>query len=156
MPGPTDRFKLPRGLGALIRYSSSGTWTWERRDSRREKWDRRDTKHINRSKAEQFVYQLVASNEAIRHRTPDAVLLFSTIADEYVSARKNGRQSKRVRPATLVKFASAIKAFKKHVGSTYSTLCIDHVDEQMLTRFVENENAKVCAGTANARLDVIG
>ncbi len=156
MPGPTERFKLPRGLGTLIRYSRTGTWTWERRDSRRNRWDRRDTKQINRSRAEQFVYQLVASNEAIRHRKPDAVVLFSTIAEEYVSARKNGRHSKRVRPATLVKFVSAIEAFKRFVGSTYSALCIDHVDEQMLTGFVENQNAKVSAGTANARLDVIG
>ena len=121
MPGPTERFKLPRGLGALIRYSGSGAWIWERRDSRRKKWNRRDTKQINRSKAEQFVYQLVASNEAIRHRTPDAVLLLNTIADEYVSTRRDGRQCKRVRSATLVKFASAIGAFKKFVGLAYST-----------------------------------
>ena len=156
MAGPKERFKLPRGMGSLIRYSRTGTWTWERRDSRRKKWNRRDTKQINRSKAEQFVYQLVASNEAIRYRAPDAVLLFTTIADEYVGARRDGRRCKRVRPATLVKIATAIGAFKNFVGSTYSTLCINHVDEQMLTRFVENENARISADSANARLDVIG
>jgi integrase len=154
--GPTERFKLPRGLGALIRYSRHGAWTWERRDSRRNRWDRRNTKQVNRSRAEQLVYQWVAANEATRHRAPDAVLLFDTVADEYVAARRDGRRCKRVRPATIKSINTAIGAFEKFVGDAYSALCIDHIDDQLLTRFVDHESNRISTNSANAHLDVIG
>jgi len=155
MPGPKERFKLPRGMGSLIRYSTTGCWTWERRDSRNARWLRIDTEEVNRSKAEQWVYQRAATDRIIGRHLPDASILFATVVDEYVAARQNGCGCKRVREATILKIKTAIKAFAKHVGPGYKSLVVNKIDADLLDAFVKNEAARVSVETANGRLAVL-
>lgn len=155
MAGPKERYKLPRGMGALIRYSATGCWTWERRDSKNARWLRVDTEEVNRSKAEQWVYQQAATDRVMGRRLPDASILFSTVVKEYIGARKNGCGCKRVRAATIRKIRTAITAFEQHVGPGHKTLAVNKIDADLLDAFVKNEAPRISVDTANARLAVL-
>ena len=155
MADPTERFKLPRGMGSLIRYSATGCWTWERRDSKNARWLRGDTEEINRSKAEQWVYQQVATDRVMGRRLPDASILFTTVVSEYIGARKEGRGCKRLRKAAILKIKTTTLAFEKHVGGGYETLAVNQIDAKMLNEFVQEESARISVDTVNARLAVL-
>ena len=155
MAGPTERFKLPRGMGSLIRYSATGCWTWERRDSKNARWLREATEQVNRSKAEQWVYQRAATDRVMGRRLPEASILFSTVVTQYIDARKYGCGCKRVRAATVLKIRTAIKAFQEYVGSGYKGLAIMKIDADLLDGFVKKESTRISVDTANARLAVL-
>ena len=155
MAGPKERFKLPRGMGSLIRYSGLGRWTWERRDSKNARWLRIDTEETNRSKAEQWVYQRAATDRVMGRRVPDASILFSTVATEYIDTRTRGRGCKRLRKAAILKIKTTTLAFEKHVGGGYETLAVNQIDAKMLNEFVQEESARISVDTVNARLAVL-
>lgn len=155
MAGPNERFKLPRGMGSLIRYSVTGCWTWERRDSKNARWLRVDTEEVNRSKAEQWVYQRVATDRVLGRRLPDASILFSTVASEYIGARQKGRGCKRIRTATILKIRTTIQSFERYVGRGYKALAVTKIDAELLDGFVQKESARISVDTVNARLAVL-
>lgn len=151
-----EQFKLCRGMGRLKRYSRNGGWTWERWDRRQRKWVGAATSHRNRSKAEQWVYQQVASRDDLDGRHSEIALLFSTVADEYYAARELGRDLAPLRPASLKRLRTARVAFKRFVGRGFGTLLINHVDAVMLREFVTHEAARpISTITANMHLDSI-
>jgi integrase len=154
MPGPVQKHKLQRGMGSLIRYSKTGPWTWQRRDSRAKKWIRISTGEVNRTKAEQKVYQLAVAKKITRQATSPA-LLFSTVASEYIEARKIGLGCKRLRPESIRKSRTAIDAFSKHVGLGYDALCVKQVDETLLNAFKDQQKSRITTDSANSRLNVI-
>lgn len=155
MAGPKERFKLARGMGSLIRYSATGCWTWERRDSRNARWLRIDTEEVNRSRAEQWVYQKAATDRIMGRKLPDAAILFSTVVNEYIGARKNGCGCKPLRKAAILKVKTTVLAFEKYVGRGYTTLAVDHLNVELLDGFVKQESARISVGTVNARLAVL-
>lgn len=155
MAGPKERFKLARGMGSLIRYSATGCWTWERRDSKNARWLRIDTGEVNRSKAEQWVYQRAATDRVMGRKLPDAAILFSTVVNEYIGARKNGCGCKPLRKAAILKIKTTVLAFEKYVGRGYTTLPVNHLDVELLHGFVKQESARISVGTVNARLAVL-
>lgn len=155
MAGPKERFKLPRGMGSLIRYSTTGCWTWERRDSRNARWLRIDTEEANRSKAEQWVYQRAATDRVMGRRLPGASILFSTVATTYIDSRTRGSGCKHLRKSAIQKIKTTVRAFQKYIGSGYKTLAVDKIDASMLHDFVQQESARISVGTVNARLAVL-
>ena len=95
MPAPAEIFKLPRGMGRLIRYLANGPWTWQSWDRRRQKWATTPTHEVNRSRAEQNVYQQIALRDGEKFRYQGVSILFTTVADAYMAARKEGRNCKK-------------------------------------------------------------
>lgn len=155
MPQPIDQFKLPRGMGRLIRYTPNGPWAWQRWDRRLDKWISSPTEKVNRSEAEQWVYQQVATRNDDRFRYQGITILFSTVTDEYVAARREGRGIKRLRHESLRKLQTAINTFKTFVGSGYDALAIDHVDRDMLQEFLQQETQRLSTEAANRNLNFI-
>jgi len=154
MASARETFKLPDGMGHLKRYSRNGPWTWEPWDARRNRWGKNEkTGQRNRSKAEQWVYQQVAARAGRTFRAEGIDILFTTAVDEYVTARTNGHDCIRLRPSSLKRLGTAIKAFRRFVGRGYGTMLINHVDGVMLRQFVEHEARRVSVGTANMHLD---
>ena len=155
MPSPIDEFKLPRGMGRLIRYTDNGPWAWQRWDRHLKKWTCTPTKEINRSRAEQFVFQQVATKDNDRFRYQGITILFSTAADEYLAARRAGHGIKRLRPESLRKLKTAISTFKTFVGAGYDALAIDRVDKVMLKEFLDREAQRLSTDAANTNLNFV-
>lgn len=155
MPAPREVFKLPRRMGRLIRTSRQSAWIWQRWQRRLGKWVATPTHEVNRSRAEQFAYQQFALGGSQTPLTTRSRILFSTIAGDYVAARKEGRTCRKLRPSSLLKLRGAIAAFKTFFGAGHDTLCIDHVDSAVLKEFVEGEAARVRPPAANRNLKFI-
>lgn len=155
MGRPVDKFKLPTGMGALLRYAANGPWTWQRYDRQRKKNTCTPTHQINRSKAEQFVYQEIAKRDSQKCRLQGATILFASVADEYGAAREQGRYRSKLRGASLQKLRAAIKAFEALVGAGYQSLQIDKIDGAMLTEFVQREAQRISPDAANRNVDYI-
>ncbi len=156
MASPVETFKLPCGMGALIRHSPNGPWTWQWYDKRRGKNVCTPTNELNRSKAEQWVYQQAAIRPSTGFRYQGLKVLFTTLAGEYVKARSEGVRCKKLRPTSIISLQTAIGAFKNFVGRSIESLAADAVDAELLQRFVDAEGARVATKTANAHLDVLG
>lgn len=150
-----EKFKLPSGMGALVRYKPTGGWTWQRFDRRRRKNVCTPTHQVNRSKAEQHVYQELAKQDKSTFRLQGVNLLFSTVAAEYFEVRESGRQGNRLRAASLRKLKSGLRAFQNYVGAGYGSLQISHVDQSLLSDFVQHEADRVSADSANLNCDFI-
>ena len=91
-----------------------------------------------------------------RRRVPDAAILFSTVAAEYVDGRKIGRGCTRLRAESLKKTLTGIGAFENFVGDGYQSLHINQIDESILDGFVKSEHNRITTDSANAHLNVIG
>jgi len=156
MPKPAQQYKLPRGMGRLIRYTSNGPWSWQYWDRARKKWASTPTEKLNKSEAEQWVYQQVSIRSEDRFRYQGINILFSTVADEYIHARTIGRGYKKLRASSLKILNGSINAFKKFIGSGYAVLCIDQIDRVMLQQFLEAETRRITATVANRNLNFIG
>jgi len=155
MPGPQETHKLARGLGRLIRSKSGSPWLWQRWDRRQNKWVTVPTNELNRSKAEQFAYQQAAIRNGQPLHTRNVRVLFSTIAEDYILARREGRDCKKLRPSSLLKLKGAVKAFKKFIGRGYETLGVEQVDAAMLKDFAENESTRLQPESANRNVQFI-
>lgn len=127
----------------------------KRWDSRRKKWVGENTGQSNRSKAEQWVYQQVATRAGGTFRAEGIDILFATVADEYVKARTFGQNCHCLRASSLKRFGTAINATRRFVGAGYDTLLVNHIDGTMLRQFVEHEARRVAVVTANMHLDCI-
>jgi len=142
-------------MGRLIRHTANGPWLWQRWDRRLKKWTYLPTKQVNRSQAEQFVYQQVATQDGDRFRYQGLTILFSTVADEYLAARRVGRGVKRLRPESLRKLQTAVNTFKGSVGAGYDTLAVDQVDAVMLRDFLQHESQRLSTDAANRNLNFV-
>jgi hypothetical protein len=67
-----------------------------------------------------------------------------------------GIRCKKLRPATIIHFQTAIGAFKNFVGPTFDILLAEAIDADLLQNFVDSEGERVTSDTANRHLDVIG
>jgi len=114
------------------------------------------TNEVNRSKAEQFVYQQLAVQENSKLRLQGVNLLFSTVAEEYIRFRSEGRRAKKLRPSSLTKLRGAITALKNFLGSGYDGLQINGIDTTLLQDFVDSEARRISVDSANLHLDQIG
>ena len=103
MPAPQETHKLARGLGRLIRSKSGSPWLWQKWDRRQKKWVTVPTNEVNRSKAEQFAYQQAAIRNGQPLHARNVHILFSTVAADYIAARREGRDCKKLRPSSLLK-----------------------------------------------------
>jgi hypothetical protein len=123
---------------------------------RRNKWSCSSTNEVNKSRAEQWLYQQVATRDADKYRYQGINILFTTVSEEYLQARTIGRGCKKLRASSLEKVSTAINSFKTFVGTGYDNLCIDQIDSIMLSQFLESEVGRICAGAANRNLNFIG
>ena len=155
MPAPKEVHKLARGMGRLIRSQSGAPWIWQRWDKRQNKWVTSPTNEINRSRAEQFVYQQAAMRNGQPLHARSTRVLFSGVAGEYCSARREGRDCKRLRKSSMLKLMGAIRAFERFVGQGYGSLGVDQVDASLLKDFAENETTRVSPGAANRHVRFI-
>jgi len=152
MPGPSETFHLPRGMGSLVRYRPGACWTWRCWDQRVKGSTSIQTYESNRSKAEQFVYQQSALRDSSKRRLHGVALLFSTVAEEYVAVRSSGRAHKKLRATTIMSLRGAIRAFQVFVGASYDGLQIDRVNSMLLQGFVDDEAKRISADAANRNL----
>ncbi len=155
MPAPHESFKLPRGMGRLVRYTANGLWTWQRWENRLNKWVNTATNESNRSRAEQYAFQQAAIRNGEKFRYQGVNILFTTVADEYVQVRTVGRGCKKLRPSSIQKLKTAINAFENYAGDGYERLQIDQIDSALLGDFVEREAIRITADSANRNLDFI-
>jgi integrase len=155
MPGPVETFRLPRGMGSLVRYTSNAPWTWRHWDDRVKDTISTPTNEINRSKAEQFVYQQLALRDATKFRLQGVGLKFSTVTQEYSAVRATGRGCKKLRESTITALQGAINAFERFLGDGYAGLQIDQVDSTLLQSFVDGEARRISADASNRNLGYI-
>ncbi len=155
MPAPRETYKLARGVGRLIRTSPRSPWTWQRWDQRQKKWVTTPTNERNRSRAEQFAYQQVALRNGSPVHAAEVRVLFSTVASDYITARQEGRDCKRLRKSSMLKLVGAIRAFKLFAGRGYETLGVDQVDAAMLRGFAEQESSRIKPESANLKFNFI-
>ncbi len=136
-------------------HTANGPWSWQRWERARKKWTSTPTEKLNRSEAEQWVYQQAATQTQDRFRFQGVTILFSTVADEHLAARKAGRGIKRLRPESLRKLKTAINAFKTFVGAGYDVLAVDQVDAVMLRDFLQHESQCLSTDASNRNLNFI-
>jgi integrase len=155
MPAAIDRVKLPSGMGCLLRYTPGGAWLWQTWDRRRKTWVYESTGQINRSKAQQWACQQFALRRDGRPHVVGTVLLFSTVAEQYVNARSTGEGCKKLEDRSVRSLKGAIKSFATFVGDGYAALQIDQVDATLLKDYVEHEADRIETKTANRHLDAV-
>jgi integrase len=155
MPAAIDKVKLPNGMGCLLRYTASGAWLWQTWNARRKKWVYESTNEINRSKAQQWACQQFALRRDGRPHVVGTVLLFATVAEQYVKARSAGEGCKKLEQRSIRSLSGAIKTFAGFVGAGYAALQIDPVDATLLKDSVEHEANRIAVKTANRHLDAI-
>ena len=93
--------------------------------------------------------------KARKKKRPTAPILFKTVFEEYVKARRSGERCRRLRASTLKRYRTARNAFQVFVGDRFGQLFLDEIDAASLTRFLETEAERVSATTANATLETI-
>ncbi len=157
MAEPIEIRKLQRGLGRLNLFTRGGCWTWQRWDRRRNKWVSECTGEVNLSVAKQWVIQRAAVLASGKKRSKLSPALFSDVARAYFDARRDGDRFTRLRPNTLDRYQTAINAFEQFVKpARYARLPLHQVDENLLTRFLDEEVGRgITAETANRHFDVI-
>lgn len=155
MSAPTEVHKLARGMGRLIRTTSNSAWLWQRWDRRQKKWVSTRTNEYNRSRAEQIVYQQAAIQGGNRNASRHARILFDSIAEEYLTARREGRDCKKLRPSSLLKAQTAINAFKSFMKEGYQSLTVAGIDATLLQEFRGNEKDRLSAGAASRNVNYI-
>ena len=155
MPAPREVHKLARGMGRLIRTTSNSAWLWQRWDRRQRKWVSTRTNEYNRSRAEQFVYQQAAIQGGNKNARRHAQVLFETIAEEYLTARREGRDCKKLRLSSLLKVQTAVNAFKSFMKEGYQSLTVAGIDATLLQEFRGKEKDRLSAGAANRNVNYI-
>ena len=143
-------------MGRLERYSVGGEWTWRRWDRHLKRRLSTPTGEVNESRAKQFVRQQAALCRIAPARNRGTSVLFATVADDYRQARSTGTGYKTLRPASLKKLHTAHEALRAFLGGAYSSLRIEDVNGDLLTRFVCDLAERVGVTTANSYLDLVG
>ncbi len=156
MPAPKAKHKLAYRLGRMIRTSTNGPWIWQRWDKHGKKWVTIPTNRLNRSEAEQWVYQQAAMRTGETFVQRGVKVLFSEVANSYTEARRTGDNCKRLRASSILKIQTALSGFRSFVGRGYGTLTVDRVDAGMLKDFVDNETARLCGTAAQRNVMYIG
>ncbi|MCK4658723.1 MAG: site-specific integrase [Phycisphaerae bacterium] len=113
------------------------------------------TKELNRSRAEQFAYQQAAIRNGFPVHAANVRVLFSTVAGDYVTARREGHECKKLRKSSMLKLTGAIASFARFVGRAYGTLGVDQVDAAMLRGFAEEELSRIQPSSASRQLNFI-
>ncbi len=156
MANAIETFKLPTGMGRLIRYSPNAPWTWQRWNRSRNKWTCRPTDETNRGKAEQVVYQLVATQRNRTSRRYTISILFQTVAEQYLEARRTGHKCKRLAPSSLAPIQTVLNTLRKNIGGErYDALQIGQVTESLLTKHLRHVSETTSVIAANKHLRVL-